>query len=848
MLFGDVLAVRAPDEYGRVVWCRTNGSASCGAESIAPRLQGDYTESHQPLRPHLRWKHLERGSSAVEASRNATNAPDFLALGLGGTNMMSMLWTVSMGRRAVGVEMRGDPFLGVHWNIREDFYHQLGLIDKLMLDRYGEARVPHRKDGRIFSLADCFYSAHTVSGDIVADEIIDGYDTDQHIVGTIQHIEFIDDRWRDGLPNRVVTLLEPPTPPTHPDARKIRAGIAEVLDGPSTFQAEAASILKLLRRYLELIEQLDQESHREPRVRLFTHHRVLPEEGDGFIPDPDGRLRVRIEALQEFDYKGQFVRVREPGSAVIDLGAPELFMIAEGFNSADAKRLGFEQHDVEVDHADGRGSVVAQADFVAGLLDVLVGGRLRRRIASAFDEDDKEYWVRQIAVGHENDPEVGWVLVQVPDFQVFDPIAAGLVPAGTDSNSPEYFAAYQHLLYEYFMQETAAILEISPHELKTVQMIYGPTLFSLVERIGDDALVAANGVVAGDSFGNGHFLTSGGAMTGMVGHSARVLAYWRARDAGAAPADAIRHLADSIREDTLAWLYVSAQEYSQAAPINFGAERIEQISRASGIDPNARANAIDAARRQRHALIPLDPSNWRRLFVHNGRVLSTLPQLGAAHPQQPSELASTILAKWKSERVATKQESQTGATADALANGEQAAPDHAADGDQRPQANELVLQGLPPTDDPNLSTQALSIAPLEPEAAKVYVCLDIEQNERTMHRIIVEGDAMVGRADPKHGFVPEVDLTPFDAQRSVSRQHARIYFDKTDCYIEDLQSRNQTQVGAKALVPHTPEALRDGDEVSFGRVKATVRLLGTSDLPLPWSMTGTVWMKPPGQR
>jgi hypothetical protein len=29
-----------------------------------------------------------------------------------------------MGRQAVGVEMRGDPFLGVHWNIREDLYHQ----------------------------------------------------------------------------------------------------------------------------------------------------------------------------------------------------------------------------------------------------------------------------------------------------------------------------------------------------------------------------------------------------------------------------------------------------------------------------------------------------------------------------------------------------------------------------------------------------------------------------------------------------------------------------------------------------------------------------------------------------
>ncbi len=98
---------------------------------------------------------------------------DFLALGMGGTNMMSMLWTVAMGRQAVGIEMRGDPFLGVHWNIREDFYHQLGLIDQMMLERYGEVGVPRRGDGRIFRLAECFYSPYTMSGDIVADEIID---------------------------------------------------------------------------------------------------------------------------------------------------------------------------------------------------------------------------------------------------------------------------------------------------------------------------------------------------------------------------------------------------------------------------------------------------------------------------------------------------------------------------------------------------------------------------------------------------------------------------------------------------------------------------------------------------
>lgn len=559
---------------------------------------------------------------------------DYLALGLGGTNMMAMLWTVAMGRRAVGVEMRGDPFLGVHWNIRVDLYHQLGLIDRLMLERYGEANLPHRGDGQIFRLAECFYSLNTIAGDIVADEIIDGYDKHQHIVGTIHHVEFIDDRWKDGVPNRLVTLLQPPLPPDAPDPEKIRTDMIDVLDGPSTFQAGAASILVLLRRYLERLERLDLDNHRDPpRVRLFTRHRVVPSENDGFLRREDGRVQVRIEALQELDFKGKFVRVRAPKSEIINLGVPELFVIAQGFDSSDAERLGFQQEDVKVDHRDGRGEVVAQADFLAGLIEVLVGGRLRRRISSEFDAEGKEYWARQIAVGHENDPEVGWVLVQVPDFKTFDPVQAGLVSADCDPQSAEYFAAYQHLVYDFYMEQSSDVLELPKSDLMKVQMVYGPKLFSLIERMGMDAQVAKNGVVAGDSFGNGHFLTSGGAMTGMVGHSARVLEYWKARDAGTEPEVAIRTLAEAIKKDTHGWLHVSAQEYSEALPINFGQDRIQQIARAGGFDASARAHAIDATRRKRHSLLPLDPSDWRRLFLRNGRVLSApLPELHAMHP------------------------------------------------------------------------------------------------------------------------------------------------------------------------------------------------------------------------
>jgi hypothetical protein len=763
----------------------------------------------------------------MESRQKTLIGADFLALGMGGTNMMSMLWTVAMGRQAVGVEMRGDPFLGVHWNIREDFYHQLGLIDQLMLERYGEAGVPRRGDGRIFRLAECFYSPYTLSGDIVADEIIDGFDSDQHIVGTIHDVEFIDDRWRDGLPNRVITVLDPPIPPNEPDPGKIRTKMVEVLDGPSTFQAEAASIQKLLRRYLELIEQNDLDNNRTPRVQMFTHHRVLPAEGDGFIQRPGGLLQIRIEALKEFDFKGQFVRVREPGSEIIDLGVPELFMIAQGFSSTDAKRLGFEQHDVQYDHEDGRGSVVAQADFLAGLVEVLVGGRLRRRISSAFDQDGMEYWVRQIAVGHENDPEVGWVLVQVPDFQTFDPIESGLLTEGSDPNSAEFFASYQQLIYDYYIKQAAEILEIPRQELMKVQMIYGPTLFSLIERVGDDALIAVNGVVAGDSFGNGHFLTSGGAMAGMVGHSARVLEYWRSRDAGISAADAVRRLADKIREDTHGWLEVSAKEYSQAAPINFGAERIEQISKASGIASSARANSIDSARRQRHALIPLDPSNWRRLFVRNGRVLSALPELVDDHPLQRPEHEGSLLALLKALPVMQKRVSAQLDLDQDLSEGEKTL--------LRPMLN--IDQELPEGEQTLLHSK-LSIGHVEPESVTIYAFLDIQQNEQVVERIAInEKQVIVGRLDPKRGIKPEIDLTQFDTSSTVSRQHARICVNDSYFSIEDLESRNKIRLGELVLTPYKPEVLQNGDVIIFGSVKATFRLLGTSALPEAFSQS-----------
>jgi pSer/pThr/pTyr-binding forkhead associated (FHA) protein len=52
---------------------------------------------------------------------------------------------------------------------------------------------------------------------------------------------------------------------------------------------------------------------------------------------------------------------------------------------------------------------------------------------------------------------------------------------------------------------------------------------------------------------------------------------------------------------------------------------------------------------------------------------------------------------------------------------------------------------------------------------------------------------------------------------SVSRGHARITIKDNDAMLEDLQSKNGTQVMGEPINGPTP--LKDGDEVEFGHVK-----------------------------
>jgi CRP-like cAMP-binding protein len=79
-------------------------------------------------------------------------------------------------------------------------------------------------------------------------------------------------------------------------------------------------------------------------------------------------------------------------------------------------------------------------------------------------------------------------------------------------------------------------------------------------------------------------------------------------------------------------------------------------------------------------------------------------------------------------------------------------------------------------------------------------------------------EARVGRPDPAVGSVPDVDLTPFEEARTVSRSHARIVNKDGRLFVLAEAATNGTFVGGERLEPGVPHELRAGDSIAFGKV------------------------------
>ncbi|HEV8580016.1 MAG TPA: cyclic nucleotide-binding domain-containing protein [Thermoanaerobaculia bacterium] len=85
--------------------------------------------------------------------------------------------------------------------------------------------------------------------------------------------------------------------------------------------------------------------------------------------------------------------------------------------------------------------------------------------------------------------------------------------------------------------------------------------------------------------------------------------------------------------------------------------------------------------------------------------------------------------------------------------------------------------------------------------------------------LATSSETTIGRKDPVTGIYPDIDLTPIDNQRSVSRRHAKIYRRGNKFFFgEEIGTMNSTFLNGKRLETGIPSEIRPGDELRFGVV------------------------------
>lgn len=86
-------------------------------------------------------------------------------------------------------------------------------------------------------------------------------------------------------------------------------------------------------------------------------------------------------------------------------------------------------------------------------------------------------------------------------------------------------------------------------------------------------------------------------------------------------------------------------------------------------------------------------------------------------------------------------------------------------------------------------------------------------------------ETTIGRRDPVTGINPDIDLTPADAQRSISRRHAKIFRRDGTFYLrEEIGTMNGTFINGNRVETGVPVEFHEGDEVRFGLIKTKFHL------------------------
>jgi len=80
-------------------------------------------------------------------------------------------------------------------------------------------------------------------------------------------------------------------------------------------------------------------------------------------------------------------------------------------------------------------------------------------------------------------------------------------------------------------------------------------------------------------------------------------------------------------------------------------------------------------------------------------------------------------------------------------------------------------------------------------------------------------ETTIGRADPVTGILPDIDLTPVDTNRSVSRRHAKIIKTGADYHVlEEVGTVNGTYVNDQRIPTGVPVTMHNGDLIKIGLI------------------------------
>ena len=117
-------------------------------------------------------------------------------------------------------------------------------------------------------------------------------------------------------------------------------------------------------------------------------------------------------------------------------------------------------------------------------------------------------------------------------------------------------------------------------------------------------------------------------------------------------------------------------------------------------------------------------------------------------------------------------------------------------------------------DDPHGGTDKLgaeNVVILQMEAEEVPIIVQIRD------------EIILGRVNEQGDTTTFINLTPYEAENmGVSRRHARMVRDHKAVYLMDLKSTNGTRLNGEPLAPSVEKRLRDGDEITLGRLRMYV--------------------------